>query len=175
MKIAKSHALLLAGLLAILVGVSIAAAEPARISASRGDESSVFRSLNVRFHEDAGVRNERILSVGGLLARASCTDFGRGRKYLSVTVKTRINDASRATILSQKRGGQVSTYLLKSSDFDRSFGWYDLLGTNPYRTTGTFSYARPDGGQVALTFRADETTSGNDCVFDGMATYLLAN
>ena len=52
---------------------------------------------------------------------------------------------------------------------DRSFGWYDILGTNPYNTTGTFAYARPNGDQVSLTYRADEDSDGVDCLFEGTA------
>ncbi len=50
-------------------------------------------------------------------------------------------------MLSQRRSPLTQTYSFKSSDFDRDFGWYDFTGTNPYDTTGTLSYARPDGGQ----------------------------
>lgn len=126
----------------------------------------------VTFQADAGTKNENILNVGGLVIRASCTDFGQGRKYLSVSAKTTVNNAARALVLSQRRAGQASAYSFKSSDFDRSFGYYDITGTNPYDTTGTFSYARPDGGQVAITFRADEDEQGYDCYFAGDVRYI---
>lgn len=129
-------------------------------------------SARVSFHADAGTENKRILNLGGLVARASCIDYGQGRKYLSVVAKTTIDNTARALVLSQRRGGDAQTYSFKSSDFDRSFGWYDITGTNPYDTSGTLSYARPDGGQVALTFRADQDTPRGDCAFDGTANYL---
>lgn len=139
-------------------------ADLSRASASAPPTTATFQA-------DAGVKNKRILNVGGLVVRASCTDFGQGRKYLSVAAKTTINNAARALVLSQRRAGQASTYSFKSSDFDRSFGYYDITGTNPYDTTGTFSYARPDGGQVAITFRADEDEQGYDCYFAGDVQY----
>jgi len=136
--------------------------------ASPGESAT---SVPVSLHADAGPGKQRILRLGGLVVRASCTDYGQGRQYLGVAAKTTINDAARALVLSQRHGGQAQTYSFKSSDFDRNYGWYDITGTNPYDTTGTFSYARPDGGQIALTFRADQDT-GTDCVFDGEANYL---
>lgn len=123
----------------------------------------------VRFEANAGTRNQRILDLGGLVIRASCTDYGKGRTYLSVAAKTKINNAAKAVVLSQRRAGRGHTYAF-SSAFDRADGWYDFTGTNPANTTGTLSYSRPDGGQVSVTFRADEGTPQADCVFLGTAS-----
>lgn len=69
-------------------------------------------------------------------------------------------------------GDEAETYAFRFSDFDRSYGWYDFLGANPYGTTGTLSYSRPDGGQVSVTFRADQRTPGADCAFSGSARFV---
>jgi hypothetical protein len=124
----------------------------------------------VNFEANAGTRNKRILDLGGLLIRASCTDYGKGRTYLSVAAKTKINNAAKAVVLSQRHAGRGHTYAF-SSGFDRADGWYDFTGTNPANTTGTLSYSRPDGGQVTLTFRADEGTHQADCIFRGPASF----
>lgn len=160
------------GAVALVVAAAVVA-----VAFASGDESSQPSSAvgpttrPVDFEADAGAKNVRILSLGGVLLRASCTDYGQGRVYLSVAAKSQVNNAARALVLSQRRGGEATTYSFKSSDFDPSFGYYDITGTNPYRTTGTFSFARPDGGQVAVTYRADQGVGGHDCTFAGLATY----
>jgi hypothetical protein len=131
------------------------------------DKSSATEA--VKFEANAGTRNMHILDLGGLVIRASCTDYGRGRTYLSVEAKTELNNAARAVVLSQQHAGRGQTYAFSSDNFDRADGWYDFTGTNPANTTGTLSYSRPDGGQVSVTFRADEGTPHADCVFRGTA------
>lgn len=157
--------------LVIFVVVGVASGRDNKEAASPAGAQDIH-SVRVAFHADAGVKNKRILNLGGLAVRASCTDYGAGRIYLGVGAKTQIQNAARALVLSQRRSGEAQTYAFKSSDFDPGFGWYDITGTNPYDTTGTFSFARPDGGQVSLTFRADQGTPSGDCTFDGTAEYL---
>jgi hypothetical protein len=112
-----------------------------------------------------------MLDLGGLVVRASCINYGQGHIYLTVAAKTRIDNTSRAVVLSQHHAGQGTTYAFSANDFDRKDGWYDFTGTNPANTTGTLSYSRPDGGQLGLTFRADEGRPQADCVFRGTASF----
>jgi hypothetical protein len=158
-------ALALAPLALFAFAAGVGARSDPRSSAER------FRTVPVHYSANAGSRNERILRLGGLVVRASCTDYGQGRIYLSAGARTLVDDTARALVLGRRDGGQAETYGFSSGDFDRDFGWYDLTGPNPDRTTGTFSYARPDGGQISLTFRADEAAHGADCRFDGTVLY----
>ncbi len=151
-----------------LAGVGLLVGTGAAGTSRAADAGTTTRA--VRFEANAGTRNKRILDLGGLVIRASCTDYGRGRTYLSVATKTKINNASKAVVLSQRHAGRGHTYAF-SSGFDRADGWYDFTGTNPANTTGTLSFSRPDGGQVSVTFRADEGTPHADCLFRGTASF----
>jgi hypothetical protein len=157
---------------ATLVVVAIASGRSDESSRVQAPAGAPARAVHVTFHEDEGVTNRRILNLGGLVVRASCVNSGTGSGRLEVAAKTYVENSSRALVLSQRRGGRAETYAFKSADFDPSFGWYDITGTDPYNTTGILSLARPDRGQVSLMFAADEGTSQYDCTFDGEAHYI---
>lgn len=125
----------------------------------------------VAFRSDGGVAGEPVLELGGLTLRAWCHDYGRGQVYLTVSAETAVDDAVAAVSFDQKKGAEPASYTFVQSDFDRSYGPWDILGTNPHNTTGTLNYSRPDGGQVLVSFLADEATGQGECVFGGMATY----
>lgn len=155
--------------IAALAGVAFAIGSGG--DATDSSRASTGSTSRVVFDANAGTKR-RILSVGGLTLRASCTDYGPGRTYLSVAARTSVNNAARATVLSDNSGSEPTTYVFKSGDFDRSFGWYDVMGKASAKATGTFSFARPDGGQVSVTFKATEGTPRGDCSFHGIAVYL---
>jgi hypothetical protein len=127
----------------------------------------------VAFQSDGGVAAEPVLELGGLTLRAGCHDYGRGQVYLSVSAETAVDDAVGAVSFDQK-GADPASYTFVQSDFDRSYGRWDILGTNPDNTTGTLNYSRPDGGQVVVSFLADEGTAQGESVFGGTATYAPA-
>lgn len=171
----KRHRLLEGAI--VTLGAVVAALAVALASGqNHGGSSSaqVLRSkvVEVTFAADGGDENRRIFNIGGLIVRASCIDYGGGREYLSVAAKSSIDDASRAVVFSQTRAGQELAYAFRAGDFDADDDWSDFLGTNPYGTTGTLSYARPDGGQVALTFESDRNTPEGDCILRGQATFM---
>lgn len=130
----------------------------------------------IAFRSGAGVSEAPILDLGGLGVRAWCRDYGRRipEPYLSVAAETAFDDTIAAVAFSQKKGADQSAYTFVQSDFDRAYGPWDFLGTNPDKTVGTLHYARPDGGQVEVRFLADQGTAQGDCVFAGTATYLPA-
>lgn len=129
----------------------------------------------VAFQADGGVAGEPILELGGLTLRAWCHDYGRGQVYLSVSAETAVDDHAVAAVsFGQKKGAEPASYSFVQSDFDRSYGRWDILGTNPDNTTGTLHYSRPDGGQILVSFLADEGTGQGECVFGGTATYVPA-
>lgn len=146
-----------------------------------GDSSSAQSPLGsgvaiepVVFQSDREVSDRSILELGGLTLRASCHDYGRGQRYLGVTAETAVDDAVAAVSFGQTKGGGPASYTFVQSDFDRSYGRWDILGTNPDNTAGSLNLARPDGGQVLVEFVADEGTAQADCLFGGMATYAPA-
>ena len=125
----------------------------------------------VSFRADAGAKDQTILNLGGMSIVGSCVqavDFG---PYLSVAAETAVDDAAIAVSFTQRRGQDQSAYEFGLSDFDRSYGPWDFLGTNPGDTAGTLHFARPDGGQVSITFLANQDTAQGDCVFGGTAVY----
>jgi len=125
----------------------------------------------VSFQADAGVEARPILRIGGLTLRAWCTDHGpRTGSYLSVAAETAIDDAIIGSSFIQKIGPDHSAYTFVQPDFDRGYGPWDFLGSNPDKTAGTLNYSRPDGGQVTVVFLADQGTSQGDCFFGGTAT-----
>ncbi|MDX6581387.1 MAG: hypothetical protein QOI10_571 [Solirubrobacterales bacterium] len=128
----------------------------------------------VAFQSDGGVAGEPVLELGGLTLRARCHDYGRGQVYLGVSAETAVDDAVAAVSFDQRKGADPASYAFVQSDFDRSYGEWDILGTNPDNTTGTLNYSRPDGGQVVVSFLADEATGQGECVFGGTATYAPA-
>lgn len=138
--------------------------------AGGGDEVLTVR-VSFAAAAAADAKGRRILNLGGLILRAWCIDYGEGRKYLAVGSKSTVDNTSRAVVFSRRRAGQAETYAFKASDVDANDDWYDFLGTNPYGTRGTLSYSRPDGGQVSLTFAADQDTPDADCVFSGQARF----
>ncbi len=163
---------LIAGVVAVVGGTAwvVAAVRGPEESVGANSSGEAFRHFEVEFHENAPVNGRAILELGGLTVRADCIDYGRGRKYLSVVARTKINNTAAATVLSQ---GKVerATFAFRKPDFDRRDGWYDFLGTNPDGTSGTLSYSRPDGGQLSLIFRSDQATPEGDCGFEGTASY----
>lgn len=135
----------------------------------------VTRTVNYR--ADAGAGREQVLDLGGLVIRAGCTDYGQGRIFLNVAARSTVEGAARAAVLTKWQSGarrKARTYSFKSSDFDRDYGWYDFIGKNPYGTTGSLSFARPDSGQVAFTFVADQGVGGSDCTLQGTGFFAPA-
>lgn len=139
--------------------------------ATDGSEGPSTR--RVAFHGRAGTNSVKILDLGGLRIAASCREFRPG-PYLSVAASTLVDDAIAAATFTQ-RGPGPSTHTFVQSDFDRAYGQWDFLGSNPNKTVGTLHYARPDGGQVEVRFLADQGTAQGDCVFAGIATYVPAD
>lgn len=128
------------------------------------------------FYASAGDSDDSILSLGGLTVSGSCRDHG-GRvdpPILSVTASTAFDDAMIGVSFTQRRGAEQAAYSFGLSDFDRNYGPWDFLGTDPVDTVGTLVFARPDGGQVALSYLADRGTAQGECAFGGTATYAPA-
>lgn len=124
----------------------------------------------VHFQAHARPGTERILSLHGLSLLASCRHVGSNPKpLLSVSARTSVDNAVLASHFGQQGHGSP-TYTFVLDDFDRADGRRDVLGTNPAATAGTLNYSRPDGGQVSVTFVADENTDQGACVFAGTAT-----
>lgn len=121
----------------------------------------------VAFQASADTRGERILDLGGLTLTGSCERDPGGQGRLVVTAATSLDNAVLGSRFSQ--GGTPYTFVL--SDFDRSYGQYDLLGNASGKIAGELNYSRPDGGQVSVSYLADEDTAQGDCTFDGVATY----
>src|SRR4051812_18332346 len=119
----------------------------------------------VHFRAHTGTNNERILRLNGLTLIASCRHIdGYPKPLLSVSAKTSVDNAVLASNFGQQRQGFAS-YTFVVDDFDRGNGRRrDVLGTNPDKTAGTLNYSRPDGGQVSVTFVADEGTPQGACV-----------
>lgn len=88
-----------------------------------------------------------------------------------MTARTDLDDAMIGVAFTQRKGGEQSAYSFGLSDFDRDYGRWDFLGTNPVNTVGTLVYSGPSGGQVTLTFLADRNTAQGECAFSGIATY----
>jgi hypothetical protein len=130
----------------------------------------------ITFNASAGESNDSILSLGGLTVSASCRDYG-GRvdaPYLSVGARTAYDDSMIGVSFVQRKGPQPAAYSFVLSDFDRDYGTWDFLGTNPVNTVGTVVFSRPDGGQVTITYLADRGTAQGQCAFSGTATYAPA-
>lgn len=128
------------------------------------------------FYASAGDSDDSILSLGGLTVSGSCRDLG-GRvdpPILSVTASTAVDDAMVGVSFTQRRGAEQAAYSFGLSDFDRNYGPWDFLGTDPVDTVGTLVFSRPDGGQVALSYLADRGTAQGECAFGGTATYAPA-
>jgi hypothetical protein len=129
------------------------------IAGCGGDSSTIER---VSFQADAGTPSTSILNLGGLTILGACPPF------LSISARTAVDNAVVASHFGQRAHGSPA-YTFVIDDFDRSYGRWDVLGTNPDRTVGTLNYSRPDGGQVSVTFVADENAPQGDCVFAGTA------
>jgi hypothetical protein len=110
------------------------------------------------------------LSLGGLTLVGSCRHVdGNPKPLLSVSARTSVDNAILASHFGQQGHGSP-TYTFVLDDFDRSDGRRDVLGSDPAATAGTLNYSRPDGGQVSVTFVADEGSSQGACVFAATAT-----
>lgn len=143
-------------------------------SSGQGGATSAVVIEPVAFESDGGVAGEPLLELGGLTLRAWCSDYGRGQVYLTVTAETAVDNAVAAVSFEQRKGAEPASYRFVQSDFDRSYGPWDMLGTNPDNTAGTLDYSRPDGGQVLVGFLADEAVGQGECAFRGVATYAPA-
>ncbi len=155
--------------------VTLAAAliAPAGWVALGGENSSPStgpQTEKVDFRADAGVRNRKVLDLGGLTIRASCRNYGQEQSYLQATAETSVDNSVVAVFYGQQGDQQAKAFNL--SDFDRRYGAWDFLGTDPDNTAGTLSYSRPDSGQLVLTFLADEDTQQGECVLGGAAHFF---
>ena len=126
------------------------------IAAGCGSGDSSATTQRIVFKSGTGTENERVLSVNGLTLLASCKN-NAGQTLLAVAAETAVDNA----VISSHFGQKVASgdYVFAMSDFDRSYGPWDFAGTNPAKTAGTLSYSRPDGGQVTVTYVADENTA----------------
>jgi hypothetical protein len=131
-----------------------------------GDDGSSVTSRGVSYRASADTAREEVLELEGLRVEASCK-MRRGQPYLSVIAATNVNNAVISSRFEQQDHGG---FVFVLSDFDHSYGPWDFLGPNPRKTTGTLNYSRPDGGQVAIDFVADEHAPQGECVFGGIAT-----
>jgi hypothetical protein len=123
----------------------------------------------VQVQAPAGTRRERILRLRGLTLFGACRLVaGNANPLLSITARTSVDNAILASHFGQQGHGSP-TYTFVLDDFEQSDGPRDVLGTNPDATVGTVNYSRPDGGQVALTFVADEKAAQGACAFGGAA------
>ena len=122
----------------------------------------------IDFRVDAGVRSRKVLDLGGLTLRASCRDYGQEDAYLQATAETSVDNSVIAAFYGQRASQEINVFNL--SDFDRRYGAWDFLGTDPDNTAGTLNYFRPDGGQLVLTFLADQAQG--ECVFGGVAQFF---
>lgn len=165
--------------LLIAVGVGLSAGAvllTADGSSDIGSPTSAHLTEPVVFYANAGEKDDAILSLGGLTVSGSCRDYGprTDGPYLSMTARTAVDDAMIGVSFVQRKGGEQSAYSFGLSDFDRDYGRWDFLGTNPDNTVGTLVYSHPDRGQVTLTYLADRATAQGDCAFSGTATYAPA-
>jgi hypothetical protein len=168
----RAIALLLALGVFIGVGVGIVALD-GRPSVSSADlKSSPGLVIPVSFAGEPGT-DQMVLDQGGLTLKASCPDYPHGpTPYLTVTASTADDDAVISSSFLERRRGDAFPYTFVKSNFDRSYGPWDFLGSAAHNATGTLNYAQPGGGTIAVSFlaRADKSTAGK-CLFMGTATY----
>jgi hypothetical protein len=130
------------------------------------DDDSATAPESVSYMADAGAESEEVMSVNGLTLEAMCVE-NAGQPMLRVTATT---DTDNVLISSEFDGKNAPKggYRFVLDDFDRDFGRWDFLGTNPDEVTGTLRYASPDG-YVTVDFVADQGSAQADCVFSGVA------
>jgi hypothetical protein len=149
----------------ILASLGIAAA----MAALAGCGGGSTMTTRVTFQANAGTPATPILQLDGLTVLGSCRRAGHNpTPFLTVSARTAVDDAVIGSHFGQQAQASPD-YTFVIEDFDRSFGRWDVLGTNPDKTAGTLNYSRPDGGQVSVTFVADEGAPQGDCVFGGTA------
>ena len=137
------------------------------------DDGPSTKIEKVHFRSNGAPVGQKVLDLGGLMIHASCRKLGQRYPALQVTAQTKLDDSAAAVFFGEDANENkvAAEYAFNLSDFDRAFEW-DFLGSESDASAGTFSYVRPDGGQVTLTFLADEATGQVACLFAGNARFI---
>lgn len=123
-------------------------------------------------YETAGPSDrETVLDLGGLRVTAACNQVGRPPfDLLSVTARSEFSGASAVSSFIQDEGRDTHPYVFALRHFEPSYGAWDFLGS-PYKVSGDLHYLRPDGGQVSVSYVADQGRTDDGCRFGGTAVY----
>lgn len=182
----------LAGAAVLGAGVALGALLPGDDSTSSGQADTRQGGTNPMIKalsfETRGPTDRRvILDLGGLTVTAKCkryrivanpekpyADTPRKRfDSLSVTARSAFNGASIVSSFMQREGAKgpaTYPYVFALRDFGPGYGGYDFLGT-PYKVSGDLHYSRPDGGQVSVSYAADQQRTTDGCRFGGTAAF----
>ena len=151
-------------------------------------QAGTNRMIKALSFETRGPADRRvILDLGGLTVTAKCkqyrvianpekpyADTPRKRfDSLSVTAKSAFNGASIVSSFMQREGAKgpaTHPYVFALRDFGPGYGGYDFLGT-PYKVAGDLHYSRPDGGQVSVSYAANQQRTTDGCRFGGTAAF----
>lgn len=148
-----------------------------RASSDAADRESTIRALS--FETPGPEARRTVLALGGLEVDAACQRYGppnqptRGFDGLSVTARSAVGGASIVSSFLQREGAKgpaTYPYVFAVRDFGPDYGAYDFLGT-PYKVTGDLHYARPDGGNVTVSYAANQQRLTDGCSFSGTAVY----
>jgi hypothetical protein len=144
----------LAAIVLFLAGCPEGASSPAGAAGSRVD-----------WRSGADQGSATLVDAGGVIVRAACPTYGtRTGPYLSLTARTNVNDARTRVRFASAFSGKHRFAL---SDFDRSYGRWDLLGAEPGRVRGRFAYESPDRERLTLSFDGSGGRSDGQCDLDG--------
>jgi hypothetical protein len=148
------------GAAALAVIVVFLAGCPEDVSSPAGAAES-----RVDWRSGADQGGVTLVDAGGVRVRATCPTYGtRTGPYLSLTARTVADDASaRVVFNSAFHGG----HRFAMADFDRAYGRWDLLGAEPGRVRGRFSYRSPDSDRVTLSFRGSGGRADGQCDLRG--------
>jgi hypothetical protein len=131
------------------------------------DVSGPAGATEPRFEYGSGADQGRaiLLDAGGVIVAAACPTYGtRTGPYLSLSARTTVDDARVEVRFASAFHGD---HRFTMSDFDRSYGRWDLLGSEPGRVRGRFIYRPPGGEDLALAFKGSGGRVDGQCDLEG--------
>jgi len=146
----------------VLVAASVLAACGAEPPPSaRRAEPAHFRSVDEQM--------ATLVDRDGVVVRVACPHYGTdtGGPYLALTARTRSDDASARVVFDTNRNSHFGRHRFAMADFDRSSGAWDLLGAEPSRVRGRFTYRSAAGARVELVFDGSGGRGDGRCRLDG--------
>lgn len=135
---------------------------------SGGQPAGTSQGEPVHFRS-ADERTATLLDRDGVVVRAGCPHYGTdtGGPYLSLTARTRTDDADARVAFDSNAGSHFGSHRFAIADFDRSDGAWDLLGAEPSRVRGRFIYRSAAGERVELSFDGSGGRVDGRCRLDG--------